>query len=144
MCDNASYTLQSSIFIWALSIIPSSILPYFILALVCASLVIYTVHHMRPSTRLSRLNDALAGATEILARAKSACLRDLLDLAEAEACLLQCERQVRELQTSTLLIMEAENQRKLAKHINESRQIVNTVVRSPSLINLRAAWSSIK
>ncbi|KAJ7474791.1 hypothetical protein FB451DRAFT_1464838 [Mycena latifolia] len=168
MCDNASYALRSSIFIWALSLIPSSILFYLILALVCAFLVIYAAHHMRPSTRLSRLNDALAGATEILARAKFECLRDLLYLAETEACLLQvklstskiqtslleardaswetylhkiraishsldrCERQVRELQTSTLLIIEAENQRKLAEHINESRGIVNTVLRSPS------------
>ncbi|KAJ7474813.1 hypothetical protein FB451DRAFT_1366858 [Mycena latifolia] len=167
MCDNTSYTLQSSIFIWALSLIPGSIFFYVILALVCAALVIYAAHRIRPSTRLSRLNDALAGATEILARAKSDCLRDLLDLADKEARLLQvklsaskiqtslleardaswetylhkiraishsldkCERQVRELQTSTLLIIEAENQRKLEEHINENREIVNTVLRSP-------------
>ncbi|KAJ7474804.1 hypothetical protein FB451DRAFT_1558066 [Mycena latifolia] len=89
MCDNPSYALQSSIFIWALSLIPGSIFFYVILALVCASLVIYADHRIRPSTRLSRLNDALAGATEILARAKSDCLRDLLDLADKEARLLQ-------------------------------------------------------
>ncbi|KAJ7474799.1 hypothetical protein FB451DRAFT_1464874 [Mycena latifolia] len=169
MCDNfnASYTLQSSIVIWALSLIPSGIFPYVILAMVCASLVIYAAHRIRPSTRLSRLNDALAGATEILARAKSECLHDQLDLVDEEGRLLQvklsaskiqthllearnasweiylpriravchsldsCERQVREIQTSTLLIIEAENQRKLAEHINESRGIVNTVLRSP-------------
>ncbi|KAJ7474819.1 hypothetical protein FB451DRAFT_1174249 [Mycena latifolia] len=168
MCDNAYYTLQSSIVIWALSLIPGSIFCYVILALACASLMIYAAHRIRPSTRLERLNNALTTTTEILARAKSECLRDLLDLADKETVLLQvklsaskiqtrlleardaswetylhkiraishsldrCERQVRELQTSTLLIIESENQRKLAEHINESREIVNMVLRSPS------------
>ncbi|KAJ7474790.1 hypothetical protein FB451DRAFT_1174217 [Mycena latifolia] len=194
--------MESSIFIWALSLIPSDIFPYVIPALACASLMIYAAHRIRPSTRLSRLNDALADATEILARAKSECLRDLLDLTDIEACLLQyakqfgvklsaskiqmsllkardaswetylhkiraishsldrCERQVRELRTSTLLIIEAEHQRKLAEHINESREILNTVLWSPTsisqltgdhlkgigegLIIPQAAWSLIR
>ncbi|KAJ7466013.1 hypothetical protein FB451DRAFT_1178843 [Mycena latifolia] len=42
------------------------------------------------------------------------------------------ERQVRELQTATLLIIETEYQRKLAEHMNECREIVNTVLRSPT------------
>ncbi|KAJ7474846.1 hypothetical protein FB451DRAFT_1246801 [Mycena latifolia] len=167
MCDNITYTLQSSIFIWALSLIPSSIFFYVIPALVCTSLVIYAAHRIWPSTRLERLNNALTTTTDILARAKSECLRDQLDLVDGEGRLLQaklsaskiqtslleardaswegylhkiraishnldrCERQVRELQTSTLLIIEAEHQRKLAEHINESRDIMNTVLRSP-------------
>ncbi|KAJ7708228.1 hypothetical protein B0H17DRAFT_1174361 [Mycena rosella] len=167
MCDTAAYTLQSSILIWALSLIPSIILHYALLALVCAFSVIYAANYKRPSTRLSRLNIRITAAVDILARAKSQCPRDYLDLADEEAGLLQiqscllealntpwktylhkmwtiwhslgkCERQVRKLQTSALLIIEAEHQRKLAEHITESMEVVNVVILSPSGCTLRA------
>ncbi|KAJ7474825.1 hypothetical protein FB451DRAFT_1558085 [Mycena latifolia] len=79
---------------------------YVVLALVCISLIIYAAHRIRPSTRLSRLNDVLAGATEILARAKSECLRDLLDLADKEARLLQVKLSASKIETS---LLEARN-----------------------------------
>ncbi|KAJ7708247.1 hypothetical protein B0H17DRAFT_1031989 [Mycena rosella] len=176
MCDNAVYTLQSSVLILALSAIPSTIVLYTILALVCASFVIYAAHHELPSTRLIRLNNVITAVKDILARAKSECLRDHLVIAYEEEDLIRvidspfmirvelsmsniqtglleardapwtifihkmwtiwhsldkCERKVREIQKSLLLILEAEHHRKLAENLNESREAVNAVVQSP-------------
>ncbi|KAJ6531382.1 hypothetical protein DFH09DRAFT_1183494 [Mycena vulgaris] len=167
MCDNAYTPLQSGILFWALSLVPLNIFRYVGLGAAAASGVIYVAHYHHPSTRLGRLNNMLSTTTDILACAKSHCLRDHLNLADDEHCLLRaklsasriqsrlleardapwklyfqtiraiwlslnkCERQVREIRTSTLLTIEAEHQRKLAEHIKESREIVNTVVHSP-------------
>ncbi|KAJ7708243.1 hypothetical protein B0H17DRAFT_1191719 [Mycena rosella] len=167
MCDNAVYTLQSSVLILALSAIPGTIVLYTILALICVSFVIYAAHHELPSTRLIRLINVITAVKDILARAKSECLRDHLVIAYEEEDLIRvelsmsniqtglleardapwkifihkmwtiwhsldkCERKVREIQKSMLLILEAEHHRKLAENLNESREAVNAVVQSP-------------
>ncbi|KAJ7660644.1 hypothetical protein B0H17DRAFT_1094924 [Mycena rosella] len=189
MCDNAVYTLQSSVLILALSAVPSTIVLYTILTLVCASFVIYAAHHELPSTRLLRLDNLITAVKDILARAKSDCLRDHLVIAYEEEDLIRCaeyrelhgqvrfinspfmlrvklsmsniqtgllevhdapwkifihkmwtiwhdlgkcEHKVRGIQTSMLLILEAEHQRKLAEDLNESREAANAVIQSQS------------
>ncbi|KAJ6531391.1 hypothetical protein DFH09DRAFT_1284882 [Mycena vulgaris] len=160
MCDNLYTPLQSGVLFWVLSLVPINIFRYVGLGAAAISGVIYAAHYHHPSTRLGRLNNMLSTTTDILAHAKSQCLRAHLDLADDERRLLRiqsrlleardapwklylptiraiwlslhkCERQVREIRTSTLLTIEAEYQRKLAEHINESREIVNAVVHSP-------------
>ncbi|KAJ6507104.1 hypothetical protein DFH09DRAFT_1101333 [Mycena vulgaris] len=167
MCDSLYTPLQSGVLFWVLSLVPINIFRYIGLGAAAVSGAIFAAHYHHPSTRMARLNNMLSATTEILARAKSHCLRDHLDLANDERRLLRaklcaskiqsrlleardapwklyfqtiraiwlslnkCERQVRDIRTSTLLTIEAEHQRKLAEHIKESREIVNAVVHSP-------------
>ncbi|KAJ7660622.1 hypothetical protein B0H17DRAFT_1094828, partial [Mycena rosella] len=166
-----------NIFILALSAVPSTIVLYTILTLVCTSFVIYAAHHELPSIRLLRLNNLITAVKDILAHAKSECLRDHLVIAYEEEYLIRvinspfmlrvklsmsdiqtgllevrdtpwkifihkmwtiwhnlskCERKVRGIQTSLLLILEAEHRRKLAEDLSESREAVNSVIHSQS------------
>ncbi|KAJ6535844.1 hypothetical protein DFH09DRAFT_1091620 [Mycena vulgaris] len=140
--------LQSGVIFLALSLVPLNIFRYIGLRVAAVSGVIYTAYYRHPSMRIGRLDNMLSATTDILARAKSHCIRDRSNLADNERRLLRiqsrlleardapwklyfqtireiwltlnkCERQVREIRTSTLLTIEAEHQRKLAEHINE-------------------------
>ncbi|KAJ7457101.1 hypothetical protein FB451DRAFT_1275930 [Mycena latifolia] len=44
----------------------------------------------------------------------------------------KCEKDIKQIQTSTLLTIEAERQRRLSEGIKESREILDAVVRSPT------------
>ncbi|KAJ6578701.1 hypothetical protein DFH09DRAFT_1310679 [Mycena vulgaris] len=44
----------------------------------------------------------------------------------------KCRREVKEIQTSTLLTIEAERQRKLSEGIKESREVISAILRAPT------------
>ncbi|KAJ7098466.1 hypothetical protein C8R43DRAFT_251550 [Mycena crocata] len=170
--DTLAHTpsLQSVILFLAaasFSVVPSRILHYTGLAVISSSILLYAVRYNAPSNRLSRLNEHLLTAAEILARARLECTWDYIELGAEETrflrakfaaskiqsllfearvapwkiylqklravihCLHQCEREVRAVQTATLLIIESENQRKLVRAIKESRKMTNAVAHSP-------------
>ncbi|KAJ7347745.1 hypothetical protein DFH08DRAFT_808531 [Mycena albidolilacea] len=144
MC-NISNTLQFSTLFWTLSssLIPGHIFPYFVLGVTSVSFVIYTLQHNLPSARVNRLNNTIAVVEEILTQAKANCTRDYLALVSAETRFLRnclsnmttisrslatVEREVRDIQTSLLLLIESVHQRKLAEDLHESQEIVDAVL----------------
>ncbi|KAJ6501305.1 hypothetical protein DFH09DRAFT_1289791, partial [Mycena vulgaris] len=88
MCDSLYTPLQSGVLLWVLSLIPLNIFRYIGLGVAAVSGVIYIVYYRHPSMRMGRLDNILSATTDILARAKSHCLRDHLDLADDERRLL--------------------------------------------------------
>ncbi|KAJ7881334.1 hypothetical protein B0H14DRAFT_3857802 [Mycena olivaceomarginata] len=135
-------TLQSSLLLWTLSLIPSNI---FITVL---------------SAARRRVHEIITVVEELLTRAKDKCTRDYSFLAESETLLLRvklsasraysqlleadnmswksylqniisishslvmCERELHHIRTTLLLIMEGEHQRKLSEELSESTDIV--------------------
>ncbi|KAJ7431438.1 hypothetical protein B0H11DRAFT_2385471 [Mycena galericulata] len=110
-----------------------------------------------PPLRLGRLNTAITATTETLMRAKSTselgaskvqtrllklAVRDsgsepersktwmayLQEMHKISQALTESEIQIREAETSILLTIEAERQRKLGKDINETREIADIMV----------------
>jgi hypothetical protein len=82
-------TLQSSLSIWTLSLIPSNIFRYIALGVASVSLVVYAIHSNLPSAKLGRVYEAITVAEELLTRAKAKCMRDHRVLAENETLLLR-------------------------------------------------------
>jgi hypothetical protein len=64
----------------ALSLLPNN--RYILLALVSALVIVYAVDAQRPTRKLCGVNRAIRVCEEILERAKSACVRDLVELTE--------------------------------------------------------------
>jgi hypothetical protein len=88
MCDLHD-TLQSSLVFGMLSLIPSNVFRYIAVSIASISLAIYSLHRYRPSVILSKLNGAITIADEVLAGAKTKCMRDHSMLAETETRLLR-------------------------------------------------------
>ncbi|KAJ7347851.1 hypothetical protein DFH08DRAFT_960245 [Mycena albidolilacea] len=88
--------------IWALSLVPSSILPYLALGVMPVSLIIHTLRHSCPSMRLDRPKNGITLLEEILTQAKAKCTRDFLALVQAEIRFLQTERAVSRLESGLL------------------------------------------
>jgi hypothetical protein len=72
-----------------LSLIPSNVFRYIAVSIASISLAIYSLHRYRPSVILSKLNGAITIADEVLAGAKTKCMRDHSMLAETETRLLR-------------------------------------------------------
>ncbi|KAJ7347860.1 hypothetical protein DFH08DRAFT_808640 [Mycena albidolilacea] len=82
-------TLQSSLLLWTLSLIPSNIFHYGALGGASVFLVVYAVHSNLPSAKLSRVYEIITVVEELLTRAKDKCTRDYSFLAESETLLLR-------------------------------------------------------
>ncbi|KAJ7347842.1 hypothetical protein DFH08DRAFT_808616 [Mycena albidolilacea] len=100
MCDT-SHILQSSTWLWTLSLIPNSILPYLVLGVMSTSIVTYALGHSLPSARLDRLNEVFTVVEELLNHAKK-CMRDYLVLAETETRFLRTKLAVSKLHSRLL------------------------------------------
>ncbi|KAJ7881335.1 hypothetical protein B0H14DRAFT_2705409 [Mycena olivaceomarginata] len=153
MCDLHDI-LQSSLVFGMLSLIPSNVFRYIAVSIASISLAIYCLHRYRPSVILGKLNGAIIIADEVLASAKTECMRNHSMLAKTETRLLRTklwasqiyshlletsdmswpmylqstitilrslamsERELRDIQRSLLLLIEAAYQRRLAEDIN--------------------------
>jgi hypothetical protein len=82
-------TLQSSLLLWTLSLIPSNIFHYGALGGASVFLLVYAVHSNLPSAKLSRVYEIITVVEELLTRAKDKCTRDYSFLAESETLLLR-------------------------------------------------------
>ncbi|KAJ7463421.1 hypothetical protein B0H11DRAFT_1961215 [Mycena galericulata] len=86
--------LQSSFILVSaaiLSLVPSTVHQYLVLAVGCTSLAVYVAHRNRLSIRLGRLNNLAAETTETLVLARSQCVRDHADLIKWWGQLLQAK-----------------------------------------------------
>jgi hypothetical protein len=88
MCDLHD-TLQSSLVFGMLSLIPSNVFRYIAVSIASISLAIYCLHCYRPSVMLGKLNGAIIIADEVLASAKTKCMRNHSMLAKTENRLLR-------------------------------------------------------
>ncbi|KAJ7704043.1 hypothetical protein B0H17DRAFT_1175739 [Mycena rosella] len=167
MCDTIT-TLQTSLILGALSLVPGNTSPYITLGLASVLLAVYAVRHYGPTQRRARLEDAIMATETILAGAKLDCARDHMTLVERGRRLLEaklsasniqtkilqahdrtweeyfqaikkimemiteCAKDVKAIQTSMLLTIEAERQRRLSEGIKESHEVFNAVLRSPT------------
>ncbi|KAJ7751835.1 hypothetical protein B0H14DRAFT_2980923 [Mycena olivaceomarginata] len=163
MCD-ASNILQSSVLFWTLSLIPATIFPYLALGLLSTSFIIYALHHNCPAVRVDRLKNGITVVDEILTHAKTECMHNYLALIQAEtrflrtklaAChmpgwktylrdifnilraLVMLEREVRDIQTSLLVLIEAAHQRKLTGDIHEGQEIEDGVLHQQYSVRAR-------
>ncbi|KAJ7788163.1 hypothetical protein B0H14DRAFT_2949645 [Mycena olivaceomarginata] len=157
MCD-ASDILQSSVLFWMLSLIPATIFPYIALGLLSTSFIIYALRHNCPAARVDRLKNGITVVDEILTHAKAKCMCNYLALVEAETRLLRTklvvhaarsmpgwknyvrdiftisralvmlDREVRDIQTSLLVLIEVAHQRKLTEDIREGQETVDGVL----------------
>ncbi|KAJ7806605.1 hypothetical protein B0H14DRAFT_2610357 [Mycena olivaceomarginata] len=76
MCDVATVPIVLD----AVSLLPDN--RYILLALVLALVIVYAAHAQRPTRKLCGVNRAIRGCEETLERAKSACVRNLVELIE--------------------------------------------------------------
>jgi hypothetical protein len=76
MCD----VVTVPIVLGAVSLLPDN--RYIPLALVSALVIVYAADAQRPTRKLCGVNRAIRVCEEILERAKSACVRDLVELTE--------------------------------------------------------------
>ncbi|KAJ7848040.1 hypothetical protein B0H14DRAFT_2583263 [Mycena olivaceomarginata] len=76
MCDVATVPIVLD----AVSLLPDN--RYILLALVLALVIVYAAHAQRPIRKLCGVNRAIRGCEETLERAKSACVRNLVELTE--------------------------------------------------------------
>ncbi|KAJ7202132.1 hypothetical protein GGX14DRAFT_463926 [Mycena pura] len=92
--------------------------------------------HLTLAEEETKLAQARLSASKVhsqLLEARDACWTSYFQLIwKISQGLRDCEKQARKVETATLLIMEAENQRKLTEIISETREVINAViVRSP-------------
>ncbi|KAJ7704097.1 hypothetical protein B0H17DRAFT_1194005 [Mycena rosella] len=101
MCDTIS-TLQTSLILSTLSLVPGNTSPYITLSLASVLLAVYAMHHYGPSQRLLRLEDAIRVTEAILAGAKLDCARDHMTLVERGRRLLEAKLSASNIQTKIL------------------------------------------
>lgn len=82
-------TIQSSIIVWVLSILPATVHSYTGVAIACATLPIYAAYYYGPSNNFARIQVAIGAVEEILEHAKGHFERDQLALMDFENVLLQ-------------------------------------------------------
>ncbi|KAJ7704045.1 hypothetical protein B0H17DRAFT_1193962 [Mycena rosella] len=95
-------TLQTSLILGALSLVPGNTSRYITLGLASASLTIYAGHQYGPAQRLARLEDAITATEEILEGAKLDCARDHMTLVERGRRLLEAKLEASKIQTKIL------------------------------------------
>ncbi|KAJ6578707.1 hypothetical protein DFH09DRAFT_1077637 [Mycena vulgaris] len=145
-------TSKLQIFVFtAISLVPGTTMRYIGLGLATASLAVAEVDRLENSIKITE---------KILEGAKMDCTRDQVELMprgnrlrqtkilaskiqtrvqEAEdtprgimQSIDKCRLEVKEIQSSTLLTIEAERQRKLSEGIKESREVISVVLRAPT------------
>ncbi|KAJ7848027.1 hypothetical protein B0H14DRAFT_2768587 [Mycena olivaceomarginata] len=140
------------IILGALSLLPDS--RYILLALASALVVVNIANAQRPTQKLERTKHAINACKELLEGTKLTCARDHVELTERarrlsevavsasriQGCvkyvkgmcdiwkkIQQCAKDVREIETSTLLTIEAENQRKSGENIRDCNEICDAL-----------------
>ncbi|KAJ7652249.1 hypothetical protein B0H17DRAFT_1215032 [Mycena rosella] len=169
MCDSGTIsTLQASVLLGALSVLPGNSVRYIGLGLASASLGVYAAYYYSPSQKLARLEDAITVAENVLARARLDCTRNQVELMDRASCILEtklsaskirtqilegrdstwgnyshaiggiirridmCAKDIKEIQSATMLTIETERQRKLCEGIKESKEVLNMIVCAPT------------
>ncbi|KAJ7847997.1 hypothetical protein B0H14DRAFT_2583218 [Mycena olivaceomarginata] len=135
MCD----VVTVPIVLGALSLLPDS--RYILLALV----VVNIANSQCPTQKLERTKHAINACKELLEGTKLTCPRDHVELTGAGASTLrgcveyvkdmhdiwkkihQCAKDVKEIETSTLVTMEAEKQRKSGENIRNCNEICDAL-----------------
>ncbi|KAF8183094.1 hypothetical protein K438DRAFT_1767146 [Mycena galopus ATCC 62051] len=155
MCDtiNTSSALSSTTFL-----ISSNIFPYLSLGLVSASFIVYVLQYCCRSAGLDRLNDTITIANcgrdyLALAEINTRFLRTKLTASRLHTRLLEARsfpgwkdyaqtimavslrlpalrREVRDVHTSALVLIEAAHQRKLTEDIKESQETMDAALQS--------------
>ncbi|KAF8205989.1 hypothetical protein K438DRAFT_1756718 [Mycena galopus ATCC 62051] len=82
--SDTNYALSSSLSFWTPPFIPNNVFHFITLGVALVCLLVYTIHHNRPSIRLDRLDEAISVATGVLADAKTKCMRIIYSLQKAK------------------------------------------------------------
>ncbi|KAJ7751833.1 hypothetical protein B0H14DRAFT_2635923 [Mycena olivaceomarginata] len=135
MCD-ASDILQSSALIWTLSLIPAKIFPYLALGLLSASFIICALRHNCPAIYF-KPHCISAGPSSRYPNFTSDCWRHatcqagrsiFATIFVISRALAMLEREVRDIQTSLLVLIEAAHQRKLTADLQAGQEIGDGVL----------------
>ncbi|KAJ7704007.1 hypothetical protein B0H17DRAFT_1326725 [Mycena rosella] len=102
--SNAISTLQTSLILGALSLVPGNTSPYITLGLASVLLAVYAVHHYGPTQRRARLEDAIMATETILEGAKLDCAKDHMTLVERGRRLLEAKLLASNIQTKILQV----------------------------------------
>ncbi|KAJ7735940.1 hypothetical protein B0H16DRAFT_1695510 [Mycena metata] len=162
---------EAALILWLLSPVLDNTLRYTILGLLLALLVAYAVDHCTPSRMILRLEDTTKTLRETFDHAMANCPRDWAELRELGCKLTQirrhlldisslatwkeyfrglrgifktireCNKEVKDLQTSVLRIMEAEHEHQLLMRVEEERGIFNALMGHVEDIGLVASRS---
>ncbi|KAJ7353229.1 hypothetical protein DFH08DRAFT_804807 [Mycena albidolilacea] len=144
-----------SIILPGLALVAGNATPYTLLGLGAVSLAVYAINRQTPSAKLGRVEDAIIVTEKIQQHAKANSARDQVNaklsaskiqtrLLEARSIktwgeylekvkgILQsidkCAKEVKDIQTSILLTIEAERQRQLCKGIKEVRETIDATI----------------
>ncbi|KAJ7799823.1 hypothetical protein B0H14DRAFT_2616766 [Mycena olivaceomarginata] len=151
MCD----MLSTSILFGTLPLLPGN--RYIALGFVSAASIVYAANHQHPTCKLGRVEHKIQACEETLKHTKLNCMRNHLDLMDGTCRLLdvetweklleylqslrdimqkinQCAKDVKKIQTSTLLTIEAECQRQLFEGIKEVCEIRETIICSSACL----------
>ncbi|KAJ7893978.1 hypothetical protein B0H13DRAFT_2665419 [Mycena leptocephala] len=131
MCD----TISISIILGALALVSSITSRYVCLALATASFIFSHARHQAPAQKFAKLEDAIKALEDILElqllEMRSATWKTYFKSIRAILQIInQCAKEVKEIQTAMLLIIEEERQRKLTEGIKETQAALGAVVRS--------------
>ncbi|KAF8143399.1 hypothetical protein K438DRAFT_1783801 [Mycena galopus ATCC 62051] len=126
-CD----TVSASVVFGALSLLPYN--RYILLGLLSSGIV-DIINRERPSNRLGRVEVAIKSVEENLKHVNEGWVRDHLELyvrdIMQDITVTKCAKEVEEIRTKALRIIEAERQHQFSVKIRESRKIFSAVTSS--------------